>query len=306
MGTGEGIASMKTSRREFVARTTAATLAATALPRYAAATESLGDRFKVALSHYSLRAILKAGALDNLDFPAFTADTFGIQAIDLWEGGLPKEKLDDPKYLQQLRRRAEQAKTDLFLLMSGALEANESKREASLARISASLPRAKELGVDFVRIFLKAPGNDEMAAVAPCVEALKPLSDAAASHELVVAIEPGASPLTQRGAFLAKVAKELNHPACCLMPDFGKLKNNVYDGTEAMLPYTKTISAKMHSFDEAGNQPHFDYERLVKMIAASKYAGYLAIEWEGSRLKPVEGVKASQRLIAKSIDKVFG
>ena len=259
------------------------------------------ERFQIALSHYSLRAMLKDGSLDNLDFPAFTADTFGIKAIDLWEGGLPKDKLDKPKYLKQLRARAEAAGTDLFLLMSGVLDAKPDKREASSAQISASLPRARELGVEFVRIFLKAPGKDPAAAIGPCVEALKPLCDAAADQKLIIAIEPGASPLSQRGVFLADVMKELKHPACCLMPDFGKLKNNVYEGTEAMLPYTKTISAKMHSFDQAGKQPDFDYERLMKMICASKYSGYLAIEWEGSKLSPIEGVKASKKLIESSL-----
>ena len=38
------------------------------------------------------------------------------------------------------------------------------------------------------------------------------------------------------------------------MPDFGKLRNNVYDGTSAMMPYTAAISCKMHSFDDNGNQ----------------------------------------------------
>ena len=53
-------------------------------------------------------ALLKNGSLDALDFPQFTVDKFGIQAIDLWEGGLPKDKLDDAKYLQAMRKKAEQ------------------------------------------------------------------------------------------------------------------------------------------------------------------------------------------------------
>ena len=48
------------------------------------------DRFKLGLSQYSLRALLKNGSLDALDFPQFTVDKFGIQAIDLWEGGCQK------------------------------------------------------------------------------------------------------------------------------------------------------------------------------------------------------------------------
>ena len=118
---------------------------------------------------------------------------------------------------------------------------------------------------------------------------------------MTIAIEPGESELSQKGAFLAKVASMLNHPALKLMPDFGKLKDNVYEGTQAMLPHTITVSCKMHSFDQDGNQPDFDYSRLIKMIKQSKYKGILAIEWEGSALKPIQGVKASKKLIERSL-----
>lgn len=57
----------------------------------------------------------------------------------------------------------------------------------------------------------------------------------------------------------------------------------------------------MHSFYDAGKQPHFDYQRLMKMICASKYSGYLAIEWEGRKLSPIEGIKASKKLIENSL-----
>ncbi len=259
------------------------------------------NRFQIALSQYSLRALIKDGSLDALDFPAFTVDKFGIKAIDLWEGGLPQDKLDNDAYLGKLKKRAADAGTDLFLLMTGALDASEKKREASLAKLTPSLTRAQKLGCDYVRIFLKAPGEEEVPAIAQCVEALKPYSDAAAEKDVMVVIEPGASPLSQRGAFLAKVMEKLNHPACRLMPDFGKQKENIYDGTEAMLPWTVSVSCKMHSFDDEGNQPDFDYPRLMKMIAKSDYKGMLAIEWEGSKLEPIPGVKASKALIEKSL-----
>ena len=258
-------------------------------------------RFTIGLSQYSLRALLKDGSLDALDFPKFTVDQFGIKAIDLWEGGLPKDKLDDPKYLAMMRKKADQAGTDLFLLMSGALDASPKKREASTAKISASFDRAVQLGAPMVRVFLKAPGTDPVAGLQASVEALKPLADEAAKKNLTIAIEPGASSLSQKGAFLAEVATELKHPALKLMPDFGKLKDNVYKGTKAMLPHTVTVSCKMHSFDKNGNQPDFDYPRLMKMIKQSAYKGILAIEWEGSALEPVAGVKASKKLIEQSL-----
>ena len=294
---------MKSSihRRQFLGYSSSLGLWAGMMPTVLSAKHHKSERFTLGLSQYSLRALLRDGSLDALDFPQFTVDQFGINAIDLWEGGLPKDKLDDTKYLAKMRSNAEKAGTDLFLLMSGALDASKEKREASSVRISKSFERAVRLGAPLVRIFLKAPGTDSKIGLEASVEALKPLADEAAQKKLTIAIEPGASELSQKGAFLAKVATKLNHPALKLMPDFGKLKDNVYKGTEAMLPHTITVSCKMHSFDQNGNQPDFDYSRLMKMIMQSKYKGILAIEWEGSALKPIPGVKASKKLIERSL-----
>ena len=289
------------NRRSFLQTSGGIGLASSAFSISLSAKHHKKMRFTIGLSQYSLRALLKDGSLDALDFPKFTVDQFGIKAIDLWEGGLPKDKLDDPKYLAMMRKKADQAGTDLFLLMSGALDASPKKREASTARISASFDRAVQLGAPMVRVFLKAPGTDPVAGLQASVEALKPLADEAAKKNLTIAIEPGASSLSQKGAFLAEVATKLKHPALKLMPDFGKLKDNVYKGTKAMLPHTVTVSCKMHSFDKNGNQPDFDYPRLMKMIKQSAYKGILAIEWEGSALEPVAGVKASKKLIEKSL-----
>ena len=289
------------NRRSFLQTSGGIGLASSAFSISLSAKHHKKMRFTIGLSQYSLRALLKDGSLDALDFPKFTVDQFGINAIDLWEGGLPKDKLDDPKYLAMMRKKADQAGTDLFLLMSGALDASAKKREVSTAKISASFDRAVQLGAPMVRVFLKVPGTDPQVGLKVSVEALKPLADEAAKKNLTIAIEPGASSLSQKGAFLAEVATELKHPALKLMPDFGKLKDNVYKGTKAMLPHTVTVSCKMHSFDKNGNQPDFDYPRLMKMIKQSAYKGILAIEWEGSALEPVAGVKASNKLIEKSL-----
>jgi len=289
----------ETSRRHFLSRSGQLALGASLLPATAHAIEK--DRFTIGLSQYSLRAMFAGKSLDPLDFAAFTADTFGIHAIDLWEGGLPPDKLADATYMANLRASADRAKSDLFLLMAGTFDAAPDKYEASVKSFLPSLDHAQQLGARYLRVFLRAPGNDAEVGANASEEALKRLADEAARRKVTIAIEPAGSPLSQKGAFLAKVMEKLKHPHCKLMPDFGKQKNNVYDGTEAMMPHTVSVSAKMHSFDEHGKQPDFDYMRLMKIIADSGFKGIIAIEWEGNRLKPVEGVKASQKLLADAI-----
>jgi hypothetical protein len=94
--------------------------------------------------------------------------------------------------------------------------------------------------------------------------------------------------------------EQLRHSHCRLMPDFGKLRGDIYEGTRAMMPHAAVISAKTHEFDDAGNQVEFDYFRLMKIVAAARFRGIVAIEWEGKQLDPVAGVHASKKLIERA------
>lgn len=291
------------SRRQFLIRTGQMAIAGAGalLPIHSVASLSKNSRFTLGLSQYSLRELIKDGSLDPLDFPKFALEQFGIHAIDFWDGGLPADKIDDPAYLAKLNSNAAAIGSDLFLFMAPTYDLRPEKIGESGQVMQTSLRRTQHIGARYMRIFLKVPGTDVEAGVATSIEALKPLADAAASKGICIVIEPGNSTLSTQGTFLARVARGLNHPSCRLMPDFGKLKGDIYAGTRAMLPYTETISCKMHSFDDAGNQPDFDYPRLMQMIADSGYAGILAIEWEGRQLGPLEGVRASRRLIEQSL-----
>jgi sugar phosphate isomerase/epimerase len=162
------------------------------------------------------------------------------------------------------------------------------------------MARCAVLGCQYVRLFVSAPEGDRAAAVARCVEALAPLADRATASGITIAIEPGASTHTQDGAFLAEIMAQLRHSHCRLMPDFGKLRGDIYEGTRAMMPYTAVVSAKTHEFDAAGNQVEFDYFRLMKIVAAARFRGIVAIEWEGKKLDPVAGVHASKKLIERA------
>ena len=113
-----------------------------------------------------------------------------------------------------------------------------------------------------------------------------------------IVIEPGASDWAEKGTFLADLADKMNHPACRLMPNFKKMKaDDSYGGTVAMMPYTDFVSAKSHNFDREGNEVAFDYARLMKSVKDVGFQGIVAIEYEGSDLSPVQGVKATQNLL---------
>jgi sugar phosphate isomerase/epimerase len=291
----------KLSRRTFITSASQLALGGSLFSMVSSDAPIGQSRFTMGLSQYSVRALLRDGSLDPLDFPKFALDEFGIRAIDFWDGGLPKGKIDDPAYMAKLKNNAEAIGSDLFLFMAPPFDLRPNKFTESRQVMLKSLERTKHIGARYMRIFLRVPGEDEAVGVRHCLEALKPLCDRAAKEDITIVIEPGSSTLSTQGSFLARVAREMNHPACRLMPDFGKQRGNVYAGTQAMLPYSVCVSCKMHSFDTAGNQPDFDYPRLMRMISDSEYEGILAIEWEGRELEPIPGVHASKKLIQKSL-----
>lgn len=286
-------------RRRFVRDSLLAIPVLALAARLRAAT---GPRPTIGLSQYSLRTLFRSGALDPLDYPAFAREKFGLTSIDLWEGGLPPERLDDRDYLARLRRTATDNGSDLFLLMAGVVDATAetaAERQAAVTAHFPSVERAAALGCTYLRVFIKAPDLEREAALERCLQPLSILADRCRDRGLVMVIEPGSSKLSMLGGFLADIAVRLNHPQCRLMPDFGKLKDNVYEGTRLMMPHTAVVSAKTFDFDEAGNQIRFDYDRLFRIIADAGFSGIVAIEWEGKQLDPVAGVTASHRLLQR-------
>jgi hypothetical protein len=79
-----------------------------------------------------------------------------------------------------------------------------------------------------------------------------------------------------------------------------------------MLPYAMGISAKSHSFKNDGEEISTDYKKMINLIKASTFKGYIAIEYEGAimglygkdsseYLSSTEGVLATKKLIEKYI-----
>jgi sugar phosphate isomerase/epimerase len=238
-----------------------------------------------------------------MNYPAFARKTFGLSEIDVWDGAFPKERKTDPEYYRELKTHADEAGTNLFLLMAGAVDANGktlAERKAAAEPFKAYIDNAVILGSKFVRVFLKAPDMDRGDSIAHCIDALQPIARYSREKGIIIVIEPGASEWAKQGDFLADIAREINDPHLRLMPDFGKMKDHdPYGGTKAMMPFTSAVSAKSHNFDDEGNEIDLDYHRLMKTVIDAGFKGIVAIEYEGKVLSPVDGVLATKHLLER-------
>ena len=116
--------------------------------------------------------------------------------------------------------------------------------------------------------------------------------------------------LSSNGKWLAEVIQQVNLPNCGTLPDFGNFNTgrndegedewyDRYKGVEELMPYAKAVSAKSHKFDDQGNEVNTDYFRMMAIVLAAGYHGYVGIEWEGDDPSEVEGIRLTQRLLER-------
>jgi sugar phosphate isomerase/epimerase len=72
-----------------------------------------------------------------------------------------------------------------------------------------------------------------------------------------------------------------------------------YQGVKEMLPFAKGVSAKTYDFDSMGEQPKMDFKRLIGIVKASGFKGYIGIEFEGNTQAEEEGIRKTKLLIEK-------
>ena len=301
------------NRRQFVVQSSllgGGALAAVSVPCCAALTPapSMDSEpwFEISLAQWSLHRMLRAGKLNNLDFPAFTKEKFQIGAVE-YVNQFFKDKAEDQKYLAELNSRCSDAGVESVLIMvdgEGAIgDPDEAKRKEAVENHHKWVTAAKTLGCHSIRVNAKS-GGAYQEQVKLAADGLRQLSEFAAQHQINVIVENHGG-LSSNGQWLAQVIRNVNLDNCGTLPDFGNFrisKGVNYDrylGMAAMLPYAKAVSAKSHEFDEAGNETKSDFIKMMTLVKDSGYRGYVGVEFEGRGISEVEGVTKTRDLLLR-------
>lgn len=295
---------MSPSRRTFLktsAGAATATLASGVLPAIAKTKTSMKPRFDISLAQWSLHRTLNKGELSNLDFPKFTKDTFGIHAVE-YVNAFFKKHAKDQAYLKDLKSRTDGEGIRNVLIMcdgEGALGAKTKKaRNTTVENHKKWVEAAKFLGCHSIRVNAGGPGSREELAK-QVSDGLHALSSFAKGFGINVIVENHGG-LSSDGAWLAGVLKSVNLSNCGSLPDFGNFGDyDRYQGIKDLMPYAKGVSAKSYAFDDQGNETATDYMKAMKIVAASKYQGYVGVEYEGGKLSEKDGVLATKKLLER-------
>lgn len=297
-------------RRLFL-QTTSAALACTVAPRVWADDGPAELPYKISLAEWSLHRMLKdkKSGVTNLDFPRLAKQEFGIEAIE-YVNQFFADKAKDEKYLADLKDRcASEGVTSLLIMVDreGNLgDPDDAKRTEAVENHYKWVEAAKFLGCHSVRVNAASKGTfqdqQELAA-----DGLGRLSEFAKPLGLNVIVENHGG-LSSNGKWLAGTIAKVGMENCGTLPDFGNFtikrgdNPEVYDryqGVEELMPYAKAVSAKTHDFDADGNEVHTDYEKMMGIVLAHGYSGYVGIEYEGGKVSEMEGIKLSKELLVK-------
>jgi sugar phosphate isomerase/epimerase len=280
-----------------------AALAATAcLPRSARSARVAEERsFQISLAQWSLHRTIFAGHLDNLDFPKAARQEYGIEAVE-YVNQFFKDKAQDTTYLADLAKRADdEGVTNVIIMCDGLGDLGDPDAAARTKAVENHFPwveAAKRLGCHAIRVNAASSGGfaeqQKLAA-----DGLSRLSDYAAQMAMGVVVENHGG-LSSNGAWLAGVMRMVDKPNCGTLPDFGNFHDyDRYRGLEELMPFAKGVSAKSHEFDGDGNEVRTDFSRMIKLVLAAGYHGWVGIEYEGKGLSEPEGIRATKRLLER-------
>ena len=296
------------NRREFL-RTAAVSGAAVTLAdlSFALAAPEKG-RFAISLAEWSLHRALRKNTITNLDFPRLAKEEFGVTGLE-YVNQFFKDKAKDVAYLKDLKSRADGhgLKNVLIMIdgegMLGAPDAAE--RTRAVDNHKPWIDAAKFLGCHAIRVNAASRGEyaeqQKLAA-----DGLRRVGEYGATQGISVIVENHGG-LSSNGEWLAGVMKLVGMPGVGTLPDFGNfvvskgVEYDRYKGVAELMPYAKGVSAKSHDFDAQGNETHTDYKKMLDLVIASKYRGFIGIEYEGQALGEPEGIKAKKALLERHL-----
>ena len=276
--------------------------------------------FEISLAQWSLHRSLYSGELDHLDFAKISKENFGIDAIE-YVNSFFFEKAEDKSYLREMKNRADDYGVKSLLIMcdnEGSLgDPDNQKRQKAVENHYKWHEAAKYLGCHSIRVnaylteslhglevgdYTKTGSYENQVSLA--ADGLRKLTEFGANLGINTIVENHGG-LSSDGAWLASVMKAVDHPMCGTLPDFGNFRiegdrwYDRYKGVKELMPFAKAVSAKSHDFDSNGNETQTDFFRMMDIVLDAGYSGYVGIEYEGSGMDEMSGIKATKDLLER-------
>ena len=260
-----------------------------------------GPSFRISLAEWSLHRTIFGGGLDHLDFARTAKRDYGIDGVE-YVNQFFKDKARDGDYLAEMSKRAADEGVTSLLVMCDGLgnlgDPDATTRKKAIENHFPWVEAAKRLGCHSIRVNAASQGTfEEQQKLA--ADGLSRLAEYAAQMQMNVLVENHGG-LSSNGGWLAGVMQMVGKPNCGTLPDFGNFHDyDRYRGVEELMPFAKAVSAKSHEFDAEGAEVRTDYARMMRIVLAAGYRGWVGIEYEGKALSEPNGIRATKKLLER-------
>lgn len=275
------------SRRGFLAAGAAAgaTLTSATTDAAVAPKRNGQSHMKLSLAAYSFNSLLprgsKPGEMTIDDFVDFCAK-LNLDGTELTSYYFPTEVT--PEFLMNLKQRTFRLGLDI----SGTAIGNDfclpdgDKRDAQIQSCKTWIDHAALMGAPVIRIFAGrvAKGDTEEVALDRCVAGIDECLDYAAQKGVFLALENHGGITATPEQLLAIVARVKESPWFGINFDSGNFRtDDPYGDLEKIAPYAINAQIKVMVAPN-GTQEHADLKRMVEILRAANYRGYVVLEYE--------------------------
>ena len=244
-------------------------------------------KLKLSLAAYSFRKQLTTkpgtpGAMDMLGFIDWASEQ-DLDAVEPTSYFFPKEIT--PEYLAELRRRAHLQGLDIS---SGAIRnvftlPDGPELNKWHAHVDTWIDHYAAIGCPIIRVFAgKAPkGISEKEAIDNAVRNLEKACERAGRKGIILALENHDFLMDSRR--LTTIVERVQSPWFAVNLDSGNFTDkDPYAAFERTAPYAATVQLKVELRNAQSQKVPADLGRLVKILKAANYRGYVVLEYEAA------------------------
>lgn len=267
--------------------------------------------FKISLAEWSFHKALFAGKMSHLDFPGRAKKEFGISGVE-YVNQFFKDKAKDKAYLGELKKRCDDLGVRSVLIMcdgEGEMgDLDNKRRQQAVENHYKWVEAAQFLGCHAIRVNAAGEGSPDAVAKA-AADSLTKLGTFGKEHGISVIVENHGG-ISSDGKWLSGIMKAVNMPEVGTLPDLGNFcikgtpehceqAYDRYQGVTELMPFAKGVSAKSYNFGDDGNETEIDYGKMLNIVKAAGYKGYIGIEYEGEKLSEEDGIRKTLALLQK-------
>jgi sugar phosphate isomerase/epimerase len=260
--------------------------------------------FQISLAEWSIHKAVRSGQVKNLDFPKLAREKFGIEGLEfvntLWE--VPTQG-----YVRRLMRNMQSTGTKAVLIMcddEGLMGHTQKADRLKAAKNHYKwVDIAAEIGAHSIRTNMypdKEPKTDPEITdyLNRCVESFSDLCAYGKKANINIIIENHGG-LSSDPDILIRLMKQVNLPNFGVLPDFGNFYGKIdrYDAVKKLMPYAKGVSFKCYEFGPDGKETKIDMDRMMSIVKAAGYQGWVGIEFEGEKTPEFEGIAQAKKYL---------